>query len=60
MDPTEIESFDTIADHNVLDYSVEFEEFAIHFMEQYEMELPKTPGQALNLHIFLLEKIKEF
>lgn len=56
-DEEEIDAFSPVVYHNTSDYSGEFSEFACHYLS--EDEDPKTPEEALNRYIFLLEKIAE-
>lgn len=56
----EYSDFSPIIEHEKRDYSVEFQEFAEYFMNEHEMTAPSTPEEALNLYIFLLEKIADF
>jgi len=55
----ELEEFDPVVENDVKDYTDEFKEFADYFREMEGIEIPETPEEAVNLYVFLIEKIVE-
>ena len=59
IDQEEVNEFYPTVDCNLQDYSIEFGEFASIVMTDVDIAIPTNPKEALNLYIFLLQKIKE-
>ena len=55
----EVDEFYPTVNCNLQDYSIEFEQFASAVMAQARISIPTNPTEALNLYIFLLQKIEE-
>ena len=54
------EDFNSVVENTVRDVSEEFQEFAGYFMQQDRINAPENSTEALNLYIYLLEKIKDY
>lgn len=60
VDQEEVDEFFPVVENNVLDVSSEFTEFAEYFLARDGLNRPVNPEEALNLYIYLLEKIAHF
>lgn len=60
VDAAEINEFYSDVTANVLDYSEEFQDFATTVMHEEGKGLPQNPTEALDLYLFLLQKINEY
>ena len=59
IDQSEVDEFYPTVYCDVLDFSLEFEEFASTLMTQNGLQNPTNPTEGLNLYMFLLQKIEE-
>ena len=53
----EIEEFDSVVGELTSDFTPEFSDFARTVIPNNGIKTPKNPSEALNLYLFLLEKI---
>ena len=60
-DLEEVQEFRGVVDSaRFADYLTEFKELAEYLMEEDGLEPPSSPTEALNLYIYLLQKIEEY
>ena len=56
----EIEEFDSVIGELPSDFTTEFSAFARTVIPNNGIKIPKNPSEALNLYLFLLEKIDQY
>ena len=56
----EIEEFDSVIGELPSDFTPEFSAFARTVIPNNGIKIPKNPSEALNLYLFLLEKIDQY
>ena len=56
----EIEEFDSVIDELPSDFTPEFSAFVRTVIPGNRIKTPKNPSEALNLYLFLLEKIDQY